>query len=345
MIKVGIIGYGYSASIFHLPLIESLEQFEIVAISSSRPEEVQSKYPFVSLYSTASDLIINSSAELIVITAPNDVHFSLAKSCLEHNKHVVLEKPMVTTSDEAKELVKLAKTKSLILSVFHNRRWDGDFLTVKKIIKDGAIGNIRFFESHFDRFRPVVRSRWKEEPGNGAGIWFDLGSHLVDQAICLFGLPNSLTARCLALREKSQVTDYFHVLLHYNNLEVVLHSSSFSAGQNTRFRIEGTKGSFVKHGLDPQEAQLKEGMNPSNLEFGVEQKESFGTLYTEADIVHVETQTGYYQKYYLSIISAIRNLGDSPVSGEEALQVIKILELAEISSRESRTIKLDQYSE
>ena len=235
MIKVGVVGYGYSAQTFHLPLIESLESFELTAISSSQTETVREKYPTVSIFDTVHDLIVNSGVELVVITAPNDVHFPLAKLCLEHGIHVVLEKPMVTTSCEAEELTNFAKRQSLILSVFHNRRWD------------------------------------------------------VDQAICLFGLPDSLTARCLTLRKNSNTTDYFHVLLHYKALEVVLHASSFSAGPNRRFQMEGTNGSFVKYGFDPQEEQLKKGIVPSEAIFGLENSNQFGTLYMESNNTQIET--------------------------------------------------------
>ena len=262
--------------------------------------------------------------------------------CLEHGIHVVLEKPMVTTSCEAEELTNFAKRQSLILSVFHNRRWDGDFLTVKKLVSQNAIGEIRYFESHFDRFRPLVRLRWREEPGPGTGIWFDLGSHLVDQAICLFGLPDSLTARCLTLRNNSNTTDYFHVLLHYKALEVVLHASSFSAGPNRRFHMEGTNGSFVKYGFDPQEEQLKKGIVPSEAIFGLENSNQFGTLYMESNNTQIETEVGCYQQYYLGIAEAINKGSVCPVSSEDAARVIKILELAECSSRDGITISINE---
>ena len=169
MIKTGVIGYGYSAKIFHLPLIESSEQLEFYAISTSKLEEVKPNYPSVSVYSNANDLIADSEIELVVIATPNDVHFHLAKLCLENGKHVVLEKPMVTTSAEGKALIALAKANALVLSVFHNRRLDGDYLTVKKILEEKSLGDIRYFESRFDRFRPEVINRWREIPGPGSG--------------------------------------------------------------------------------------------------------------------------------------------------------------------------------
>ena len=336
MIKVGVIGYGYSAKTFHIPLIETSEYMELVAINSSQKEVVREQYPNIAIFDTAQALITSANLELIVITAPNNVHYSLAKLCLERGINVVIEKPMVTTSVEAQELVDLAKEQALLLSVFHNRRWDGDFLTVKKLLKSNQLGDVRYFESHYDRFRPTVRQRWREQAGKGSGIWFDLGSHLVDQAINIFGLPEALTARCLPLRSGSQTTDYFHVQLHYENLEVVLHASSFSAAPNIRFRIEGTKGSFIKYGFDPQEEQLKKGISPINSLCGVENEENYGRLYTEFSSVAIETQQGCYNQYYLEIVQAIKLSGCNPVNPADAVEVLKILELAEISSESGK---------
>ncbi|ELU03740.1 hypothetical protein CAPTEDRAFT_124938, partial [Capitella teleta] len=195
-------------------------------------------------------------------------------------------------------------------------------------------------ESHFDRFRPVVRQRWREEPGPGAGIWYDLGSHLVDQAITLFGLPEALTARCLPLRDGSKTTDYFHVLLHYQGFEVILHASSFSAAPNSRFRLEGSQGSFIKYGLDPQEGQLKNGMRPAQSEYGVEDHEQYGSLYNETAVERVETEAGCYQRYYQSVVNAINSGDRNPVSPSEAVEVLKILELAEKSSQQGQTLSV-----
>ncbi len=342
MIKVGIIGFGNSAQTFHLPFVTSNESLELVAISSSQTEAIQERYPTISIFDSADDLILNSGIELVIITAPNHVHYSLAKQALEQGLQVTNQKPMVTKRSEAEELIKLAKQQSLILSVFQNRRWDGDFLTLKKLIKQKALGEIRFFESHFDRFRPLVRQRWKEQPGPGAGFLFDLGPHLIDQALCLFGLPDSITARCLAIRNTSKITDYFHIILHYKDLEVVLHASTFSAGPNRRFRMEGTKGSYDKYGLDPQEAQLHDGLSPTDILFGAEQINQFGTLYQENSKLQIDTETGCYQQYYLKIVDAINNGGASPVDSEEIVNVIKIIELAEISSQQGRTVSMGE---
>lgn len=338
MIKVGIIGFGYSAKTFHIPLIEASDSLVFHSISSSRQEAVKEKHPNVSIYHSPEALIASGGLDLVIITAPNDVHYSLAKLCLENGIHVVLEKPMTTTSLEAQALVALAKERSLVLSVFHNRRWDGDFLTVKKLLEEDRLGDVRYFESRFDRFRPNVRERWREQPGPGSGIWFDLGSHLVDQAICLFGMPKAVTARCLPTRENAKTTDYFHVQLHYENLEVVLHASSFSAAPNCRFRVEGTKGSYLKYGLDVQEEQLKDGVSPNDAEYGLEGEEDFGRLYSEASSELIGAEQGCYQQYYIKLAEALNSEGHNPVDPEEAVTVIQILELAERSSRLGETL-------
>ena len=338
MLKVGVIGCGYSAKTFHIPLINASDSLQLAAISSSQKDAVAIEYPHTAIFETAQDLIASGDVDLVVITAPNDAHYPIAKQCLENGLNVVVEKPMVTTSIEAQELIDIARERSLLLSVFHNRRWDGDFLTVKKLLDQGVIGDVCLFESHFDRFRPVVRQRWREQPGPGSGIWFDLGSHLVDQAVHLFGLPEAVTARCLPLREGSETTDYFHVLLHYQNLEVILHASCFSAAPNNRFRLEGTKGSYIKYGLDPQESQLKNGMTPNDRGYGLEDPQDYGRLYSEFSTELIETEQGCYQKYYSAICDAIESGANNPVDPEDAVEVLKILELAEKSSANGTTL-------
>jgi len=346
MIKVGVIGYGMSAKVFHLPLISDNDQFQLTAICTSQNKLVSEKYPAISTYPKVDEFIQHSGVDLVVITTPNVMHYAIAKSCLESGLHVVIEKPMTATSAEAEELVKLAKKHQLTLSVFHNRRWDGDFLTVKKLVNNDSLGEIRLFESHFDRLRPIVSDKWKEHPGMATGVWFDLGAHLVDQALCLFGLPTSVTASCLALRDNSKTTDYFHVQLHYPELEVILHSSPYAAGPNSRFNIQGSKGCFIKYGLDIQEEQLKKGMLPSQQTFGKDKPEHYGILYSnskESIIISEEitTEPGDYQQFYLAIAKAINSGEPVPVSGEDAVNVIKILELAVQSSITGLTIILE----
>ncbi|NQY87267.1 MAG: oxidoreductase [Colwellia sp.] len=340
MIKVGIIGHGFSAKTFHLPFICSSNDFEFSAISTRSPESIASYDAEPLIFSTPETLITSEKVDLVVITAPNDVHFSLAKLCLENNIHVIVEKPITVTQAEAEQLAALAEEKSLLLSVFHNRRWDGDFLTVKKLLHNKVLGEIKVFESHFDRFRPVVGQKWKENKGNGTGVWHDLGSHLVDQVLVLFGLPHAVTGKCLALRDNAEAIDYFNVQLHYQRFEVILSSSPYAAGEKQRFNIQGTKARFVKHGVDPQEQQLKDGLKPSSMEFGREKESQYGVLLTESSNEPVATEVGNYGQYYTEIAQAINTKTPLPVSANEAVQVMKIIELVLLSSQRRETIYL-----
>ncbi len=344
-IKTAIIGYGFSAKTFHIPFIDALNQFELVAISTSNGEAVAKDWPGTKHFANASELLIESDAELVIITAPNDVHFSLAKQAIENGKHVIIEKPFVTNAEDGEALIKLAKENNRTLSVYHNRRWDGDFLTVKKLIEEKRIGEIKHFESHFDRFRPEVRQRWREQATDGGGILFDLGSHLIDQALELFGVPESISAECKMMREASTTVDYFDVVLHYPNHLAILHGDLFSAGPNKRFTLKGTKGSYEKLGLDPQEPRLIEGIQPIEPSWADETPDNYGRLYRADDSEIVTTETGGYQHYFLQMAEAIRNNTAPPVKAEDALWNIKLIELAMESSRSGQKlpVKSTQY--
>ncbi|WP_028868667.1 oxidoreductase [Psychromonas arctica] len=333
LIKTAIVGYGFSAKTFHLPFIDTLSEFDVTAISSSQVDTVEQDWPKVQHYLTAEEMICNTDAQLVIITAPNNVHFSLAKLALENNKHVILEKPFVTKITDGNTLISLAKEKGLLLSIYHNRRWDGDFLTVKKLIEEKTLGQIKHFESHFDRFRPVVRQRWRENSQDGGGILFDLGPHLIDQALQLFGLPDAITAHCKITREGSSNIDYFNLTLHYPDKLASLSASLFSAGPNLRFNIQGDQGTYRKLGLDPQEDLLKAGIRPDGEHWNNESVEQYGTLYTEDALVAVKTELGGYQHFYQGIAHAINNAGQVPVSAEDALWNIRLIELAMESER------------
>jgi len=345
MIKIGIIGHGFSAQTFHLPFVFASSDFEFTAISTRNPESIASaahdgKASKPLIFSTPEALITSNTVDLVVITAPNDVHFSIAQLCLKNNLHVIVEKPITVTQAEAEQLAVLAEEKALVLSVFHNRRWDGDFLTVRKLLDNKVLGEVKVFESHFDRFRPAVGQKWKERKGNGTGVWHDLGAHLVDQVLILFGLPHSITGKCLALRNYAEAIDYFHVQLHYEGLEVILSSSPYVSGEKQRFDIQGTEARFVKQGLDPQEQQLKDGLTPSFIEFGRESENQHGVLFTESTHTPVATEVGNYAQYYAEIAQAINTSTPLPVSANDAALVMKIIELALLSSQNKRTIFL-----
>ena len=344
-IKTAVVGYGFSAKTFHIPFIVSLEEFELAAISTSKAEEVNNDWPQAEHYSSADELLEKSDAELVIITAPNDVHFDLAKKALENNKHVIIEKPFVTDVAQGEALIQLAKQNNLELSVYHNRRWDGDFLTVKKMVEEGKFGDVKHFESHFDRFRPQVRQRWREQAAVGGGILFDLGSHLIDQAITLFGIPDAITAQCEVMREGSNNVDYFHVILHYPNSLAILHGDLFSAGPNKRFTVKGTKGSFDKYGLDPQEERLIAGTKPVSEPWSQEAPEQHGIFYTLGESENVQSELGGYQHYFVGMAQAIRSGMAAPVSAEDALWNIKLIELAMESSRLGQKVLVSKSSE
>lgn len=338
MLNVGIVGFGYAAQTFHLPLISAANGLQLVAAVSSRPADVLARYPALKVYPQVEAMIQDAPVDLVVITSPNDSHFRLAKTCLEAGKHVVLEKPMTATLAEAEALVDLAEAGRHALSVFHNRRWDGDFLTVKALIDSGRLGDVRFFESHFDRFRPQVRDRWRERAGPATGVWYDLGSHLLDQALCLFGLPDAVTARCLPMRDGAQTTDYFHVMLHYPGREVILHASSLAAGATLRFQVQGTRGGFIKHGLDPQESQLVAGMSPLSDAFGGEDPSCYGVFHDGEQGQTIATLPGCYLSYYSDLVQALATGSLTPVPPREVLQVMRLLALVERSQSEGRTL-------
>jgi scyllo-inositol 2-dehydrogenase (NADP+) len=332
VIKTAIVGFGMSAKTFHIPFIKQSPDYELVAISTSHIAGATVAFPRASVHESALEMITSTDADLIIITAPNDVHYNLAHACLMANKHVVVEKPFVTQFDDGVALMQLAAKRGLVLTVYHNRRWDGDFLTIQKLVKERRLGKLRNFESHFDRFRPKIRDRWREKPGDGTGIWYDLGPHLLDQALVLFGMPQSVTGRCLALRNKESVCDYFHVMLHYPMGDVILHSSPYAAGPNTRFHMQGTQGSFIKMGLDPQESRLSEGAIPKDPDWSQELPTAYGTFYSENAKTTVTTEPGAYQAFYQALSQCISIGAPPPVDPWDALLGLYLIQLAEKSS-------------
>lgn len=230
-IKVGLLGYGYASKTFHAPLIMGTPGLELAGVSSSDASKVHADWPAIPVVSDPQMLFNDPSIDLIVIPTPNDTHFPLAQSALAAGKHVVVDKPFTVTLSQANALKEHADDAGLLLSVFHNRRWDSDFLTLKTLLAEGSLGNVVYFESHFDRYRPEIRQRWREQAGAGGGIWYDLGPHLLDQALQLFGLPETLNVDLGMLRPGSQSVDYFHAVLSYPGQRVVLHSTVLAAAE------------------------------------------------------------------------------------------------------------------
>ena len=331
VLNVALIGYGLAGRVFHAPLIGCVDGLRLAAIVSRQAEAICKEHPGVAVLPAPEAAFADPSIDLVVVAAPNDTHFDLAARALSHGKHVVVDKPFAATAAEARELAKRAEQAGRILSVFHNRRWDADFLTVKRLIENGVLGEIVYFESHFDRFRPHVADRWREKPGPAAGTWFDLGPHLADQALQLFGAPRAVFADLARQRDGAAVTDYFHVLLRYDTLRVVLQGSSLAAAADLRFVVHGTRGSFVKHGLDAQEAFLRSGGNPEDGQFGVDPRNGVLTR-ANGSVESVLSERGDYRCYYAAIREAIAKQSPSPVTPAQGIAVMDILESAELSA-------------
>lgn len=342
IIRVGVIGYGYASKTFHAPLIAGTASMTLAAISSSDESKVKADWPNVDVVADPKRLFNDPNIDLIVIPTPNDTHFPLAKAALEAGKHVVVDKPFTVTLSQARELDALARSYGRLLSVFHNRRWDSDFLTLKALLADGALGEVAYFESHFDRFRPQVRDRWREQGGPGSGIWYDLAPHLLDQAVNLFGLPVSLTVDLAQLRPGAQSTDYFHAVLTYPQRRVVLHGTMLAAAESARYIVHGTRGSYVKYGLDPQEERLKSGARLPQEDWGYDMRDGVLTR-IDGEARKEETWLtlpGNYPAYYAAIRDALMGGGENPVPASQAIRIMELIELGIESAKHRATLSL-----
>lgn len=341
-IRVGLLGYGYASKTFHAPLIAGTPGMTLAGISSSDAAKVNADWPSVPVVAEPKQLFNDPHIDLIVIPTPNDTHFPLAKAALEAGKHVVVDKPFTVTLSQARELDALAKSRGLLLSVFHNRRWDSDFLTLKQLIADGTLGEVAYFESHFDRYRPQVRDRWREQAGPGSGIWYDLGPHLLDQAVNLFGRPVTMTVDLAQLRPGAQTTDYFHAILSYPQRRVVLHGTMLAAAESARYIVHGARGSYVKFGLDPQEDRLKAGERPPQEDWGYDMRDGVLTVAhgEELDEQTLLTVPGNYPAYYAGVRDALNGQGENPVPARQAIQIMELLELGIESAKHRSTLSL-----
>ena len=344
-IRIGLIGYGLSGATFHAPLISAVDGFTLVRVASSHPEKVLRDFPHAIVSGNPDDMINADDIDLIVVATPNATHHALAKKALTAGKHVVLEKPFTVTLDEGRELIQLAREKDRVLSVFHNRRWDNGFRTARHCIESGALGEINTYQARFDRYRPLVRRRWREEDLPGSGTLYDLGSHLIDQALVLFGPPSTVFADVGAQRPGALAPDYFHLVLGYGNKRVILHSGSMVRHPGPHIEVHGSRGSYIKHGLDPQEDALKQGLRPGCADWGKEPASAHGLVCYERDgqaiTERIESLPGCYEAYYKGILDAVTMGKPVPVSAEDALKVIRITMLAMRSSAEKRVVAVE----
>jgi predicted dehydrogenase len=339
-LKVALVGYGFVGKTFHAPLINATPGIDLHAVVSSDAAKVHADLPGMLVYADLNQALADPDINLVVIATPDLLHAGQAHAALDAGKNVVIDKPFAVTLDEARAVAAHAEKAGLLLSVFQNRRWDSDFLTLRALIDQGHLGEIIQYESHFDRFRPLVRDRWREKPG--AGILLDLGPHLIDQALVLFGKPEAIYADIAVQKDGGVAGDYFHLLLRYPRLRVLLHASQMIQATNLRMAVHGANGSFIKSGLDAQEDHLKAGMKPGAPGYGDDPRP--GVLIQLEDDEPVSTAVhplpADYRAYYAGIREAITAGGPNPVPPQQALLVMELIDAAQRSAAEHREIAL-----
>ncbi|MBB5710585.1 oxidoreductase [Sphingomonas xinjiangensis] len=340
MIRTGLIGFGLGGTAFHAPLIAAVDGLVLSAVTTSRAEAVHAAYPQTRV-ATPDDVIADPAIDLVVISTPNATHYPLARAALEAGKHVVIDKPFAGCAEEARALVDLARANGRLAVPFHNRRWDSDFLTVRSLVEAGRLGEVLLYEAHWDRFRPEPSQQWKETPAAGAGQLLDLGPHLIDQALLLFGGPEAVSGDLAVQRAQGVIDDYFSVTLHYGARRVVLASSRMIAAPRPRFGIYGRTGSFVKFGLDPQEAAMRAGASVEDASHGAEDPSLYGVLtLPEGGRETIPSQRGDYRCFYAGIVSAIARGAPPPVAASDAILGLRIIDAARESAAEGRRIAL-----
>ena len=337
-VRAALIGYGQAGKVFHAPLIRATDGIELTAVVSSNPTRVRADLGDMLVFADPSTLMSSGVADLIVIATPNSTHASLAKAAIYHGLSVVIDKPFATTLEEARELAQCAKLHRVMLSVFHNRRWDSDFIGIRNALESGALGRVTHFESRMERFRPTVRDQWREEASPGAGVWFDLGPHLVDQVLLLFGLPTRVLAVFATQRDGAIVEDWAHAVLDYPERRVVLHTSLLGRG-SPRFAVHGTHGSAIKQNADPQGEQLANRMDPRALGWGVDPDP---VILIDGDGVRSEQPvSGDQRTFYAQVVKHLIGKGPNPVPGIQALAVHAALEAVARSAERNCWEELD----
>jgi predicted dehydrogenase len=343
-IRAAVIGYGLGGRVFHTAFIHAVPGLELAAIVQRHGDDAAAAYPNATIYRSVDEMLADESIQLVSVTTSNHTHFELGRQALLAGKHVVIDKPFTLTSPEAAELIAIARERKLVLSAFQNRRWDGDFRTIRDLISRGVLGRLVIFESHYDRFRQEPRlGTWKEGGNNpGGGMLFDLGSHIVDQALALFDAPQTITADIRIDRDHGVTDDAFDICLGYPKLTVWLRSTMTAAIAGPRFTLHGTGGSFVKFGIDPQEDAIKAGIPIGSPGWGEETESLWGTLkLADGTESRIRTEAGDYRGYYANVRDAI--LGDAPIAvpATDAWRTVRIIELARQSSAEGRTLPVD----
>ncbi len=339
MIRVGLIGYGLAGASFHAPLIGAVPGLRLTSIATSRGAAVARDWPEATVVADAEALLADPAIDLVVIATPDHSHAPLAQAALNAGKHVVIDKPFVTDPADGAALIVLAEAHGLMLSAFHNRRWDADFLTVRKVLAGGVLGGIASAELRWDRFRPAIKPGWRET--EGAGLLNDLGPHLLDQAVQLFGAPDGVSADLATQRAAATTEDYFEITLFYGQRRVTVSAATLVAQPRPRFALYGTGGSFVKHGIDPQEAVLRAGLPPTSPGFGEDVPDAYGTLTAADGTTRSEPSVrGDWRRYYEGVVAAISVGAAAPVPAREAQAVMELIALARRSAAEGQRLPL-----
>jgi scyllo-inositol 2-dehydrogenase (NADP+) len=346
MVRVGLIGFGLAGQAFHASVILGVPGMELACILERRGTRAREKYPRIRVARSLEELLDDRDIRLCVVATPNDSHFELARACLLADRDVVVDKPFAPTLKESEELVRLAAERGRLITVYQDRRWDGDFFTVKNLVASGRLGKIVEYECRYDRFRPDPKANaWRERADQpGAGVLFDLGPHVIDQALVLFGEPQTITASAFCQRETSRVDDSFDVCLEYPHLRAMGRARIIAFAPGPHFLIHGTKGSFVKYGMDPQEARLRGENVPEGTDWGAdwgEEPESlWGTLSLVGEpSVKLKNERGDYRGFYENVRDAIETKAPLEVTTEQALRTMRAVMLAHKSSREKRTVE------
>lgn len=331
--NVALVGFGYAGQTFHAPLIAACPGLGLHTVVTSRPDEVAAACPGARAVPAFETVLADPEIDLVVLATPNALHAPQARAALEAGKAVVIDKPFALSLAEALAVADLARAKGLFLSVFHNRRWDADFLSLRQQLASGALGAVRTFESHFDRFRPEVRDRWRERDGPGGGIWNDLGPHLIDQALVLFGRPLGVSCDLAVLRDGGQAVDWAHAVLRYADKRVILHADMTTPAPDLRFAVHGAKASWLKSGLDVQEDQLKAGLPVGGPGWGVDPRPATVVDGATGARTPAPCPPGDYPAYYAAVAAALSGQGANPVPPEQALAVMEVLEAGLESDR------------
>lgn len=340
-LDVALLGYGLAGSVFHAPLIAATPGLRLHTVASRDPHKVAQRHPHARVVADPAQAFADPAVDLVVIATPNDTHAPLAIAALAAGKHVVVDKPFALGSAEAEAMIAAADAAGRVLGVFHNRRWDADFLALRDLLQAGALGEVVELHSHFDRFRPQVPDRWRDREGPGNGLWYDLGPHLVDQVLQLFGPPLAVSADLVRQRDGARAVDYFHVQLRYRRLRAILHAGALVPGHGLRFAVHGSGGSWLKQGLDPQEEALRGGAVPGGADWGRDPRPGV-LLQVQSDgrVCEVPSPAppGDYRAYYAHLRDAINTGGEPPASAHDALVVTRVIEAGLLSNEQRREV-------